>query len=83
MTELFGTPLSFKAVFMASKRPNDALEGKVNSTALPFSNCLATDSLTLSSVTKEASPPGIAVPSFQSVTVTLSIMALSLPIFNL
>ena len=58
------TPLSLMASFMAANISDDALEGKVNSTLLPFSNCLVTDSFILSTVTTEASPPGITAPSF-------------------
>ena len=76
----------FMASFMALNKSEDALDGNVNITFLSYlklANCLATDFFILSTVTTEASPPGITAPSFQSVTVTLSIMALSLPIFNL
>ena len=76
----------FMASFMALNKSEDALDGNVNITFLSYlqlANCLVTDSFILSTVTTEASPPGITAPSFLSVTVTLFIMALSLPIFNL
>ena len=77
------TPLALMVVLMASKISEDAFEFNVNTTSLPISNCVVTDSLIPSTVIEEAAPPDIAVPSVHSATLTFSIVTLSFPIFNL